>query len=160
MDNVFIIGVIIFSAFVLQTILGYLQIRNFNRIYQSIRSRGKVAIGRKSGKIRAGTIVFFGVNNDGQIFDAYLMQGVTVLSKFKKIDEYIGQNLHFIDKYHPLVQNENKLTQFAMENARDLFVLVDAGKYHEPETNGTMDRIKDTINVYKSKLLSKSNWRI
>lgn len=160
MDNILIVGLIMFCAFVLQTIFAYIQIRNFNKIYQNIRSRGKVAIGRKSGKVRAGTIVFFGINDDGQIFDAYLMQGVTVLSKFKQIDQYVGQNLHFIDKHHPLVQKENKLTQFAMENARDLFVLVDAGKYHEPETTGQVDRMMDMMNVYKSKLVSKLNGRI
>lgn len=160
MNNILILGMIVFCTFILQTIFGYLQIRNFNKIYQDIRSRGKVAIGRKSGKIRAGTIVFFGIDNDGQIFDAYLMQGVTVLSKFKKKDQYIGENLHFIDKYHPLVQQENKLTQFAMENARDLFVLVDAGQYHESETNSTVGTVMNNLNNYKLKILSKLNWRV
>lgn len=47
-----------------------------------------------------------------------------------------------------------------MENARDLFVLVDAGKYHEPETTGQVDRMMDMMNVYKSKLVSKLNGRI
>ncbi|MBR2129950.1 MAG: hypothetical protein IJ931_03670 [Aerococcus sp.] len=73
MDNILIVGLIMFCRFVLQTIFGYIQIRNFNKIYQYIRDSGKVAIVRKSGKVRAGTIIFFGISDEDKIFEAYLM---------------------------------------------------------------------------------------
>ena len=34
------------------------------------------------------------------------MQGVTVLAKFKELPVYLGEDIHYIDKYHPKVQKQ------------------------------------------------------
>ncbi len=39
-----------------------------------------------------------------------------------------------MDHYHPLVQKENKLTQQAMENAREIYLRVELGNYQENTT--------------------------
>jgi hypothetical protein len=38
-----------------------------------------------------------------------------------------------MDHYHPLVQKENKLTQQAMENAREIYLRVELGNYQETQ---------------------------
>lgn len=90
-----------------------------------------MAIGRRSGKIKAGTIVMFAVDQKGIIIDARKMQGVTVLAKFRLLPQYIGTDIHYIDNYHPLVRTENKLVQQAMVNAREIYLRVELGNYQE-----------------------------
>ena len=151
--TVFIIFAV--SAYAFQILLGFQQIKHFNKNYQELRRKGKVAIGRRPGKVRSGTIVMFAIKDEGEILDARMMQGVTVLSKFKQLDDYVGQDIHFIDKYHPLVQKENKLTQFAMENAREIYLRVAVGDYTEEPAPSPFKQLAFNLNVSKNVLLSK-----
>ena len=59
------------------------------------------------------------MDSQGKILAARKMQGVTVLAKFHPLPQYVNEDIHYMDHYHPLVQKENKLTQQAMENARE-----------------------------------------
>ena len=155
MSFTFIFGIFAIGAFLFQTLLGFFQIKHFNNVYQELRSKGRVAIGRRSGKIKAGTIVFFAIDDDAKILDARLMQGVTVLSKFKRKDQYIGQDIHFIDHYHPLVQKENKLTQIAMEDAREIYLRVEMGNYTETTPNSPLQNVSISLNLMKDKITTK-----
>lgn len=155
MSFTFIFGIFAIGAFLFQTLLGFFQIKHFNNVYQELRSKGRVAIGRRSGKIKAGTIVFFAIDDDAKILDARLMQGVTVLSKFKRKDQYIGQDIHFIDHYHPLVQKENKLTQIAMEDAREIYLRVEMGNYTETTPNSPLQNVSISLNLVKDKITTK-----
>lgn len=155
MSFVYIFGAFAIAAFIFQTILGYFQIKHFNTIYQELRRKGKVAIGRRSGKIRAGTIIFFAVDSNAKILDARLMQGVTIWSKFKMKEQYIGQDIHFIDHCHPLVQKENKLTQLAMENAREIYLRVEIGNYTEEKPNSLLQNVSTSLNIMKHKVSTK-----
>ncbi|MBY6268567.1 transcriptional regulator GutM, partial [Parageobacillus thermoglucosidasius] len=89
----FIVMLFMAAAFMIQLALGYFQIRNFTKTYIELRRKGKVAIGRRPGKFRAGTIVLFAVNNKGDILDAKKMQGVTVFAKFKKLKGFENKNI-------------------------------------------------------------------
>ena len=65
-----------------------------------------VAIGRKSGRIKSGTIVMFMVDENGRVLKASKMQGVTILARFQNMDDYVGEDIHYFDKYNPLVRKE------------------------------------------------------
>lgn len=65
-----IIMLLIAGAFVIQMGLGFLQIKYFTKGYTELRRMGKVAIGKKPGRIKAGTIVLFAINNNGRILAA------------------------------------------------------------------------------------------
>lgn len=151
--TVFIIFAV--SAYALQIVLGFFQIKHFTAVYQELRRKGKVAIGRRPGKIRSGTIVMFAIENEGEILDARVMQGVTVLSKFKSFEQYVGTDIHYIDKYHPLVQKENKLTQFAMENAREIYLRVAVGDYKEEPAPSPFQQLAFNLNMSKNLLINK-----
>lgn len=121
MDKIVIFGIIVILAYVVQIILGMKQLKHFNKVYAELRKKGRVAIGRRSGKIKSGTIVMFAIDKEGLVLDARKMQGVTVAAHFKQMPNFIGQDIHYFDTYNPLVRNENKLVQIAIEDARELW---------------------------------------
>ena len=131
MDSIYILGAVVIVAYILQIIFGLKQLKHFNTTYSELRKKGRVAIGRRSGKIKAGTIVMFAVDRKGMILDAKRMQGVTVVARFKSMPSYIGQDIHYLDTYNPVVRKENKLLQIAIEDARELFLRIEAGNYKD-----------------------------
>ena len=131
MDSIYILGAVVIVAYILQIIFGLKQLKHFNTTYSELRKKGRVAIGRRSGKIKAGTIVMFAVDKKGMILDAKRMQGVTVVARFKSMPSYIGQDIHYLDTYNPVVRKENKLLQIAIEDARELFLRIEAGNYKD-----------------------------
>ncbi len=131
MDSIYILGAVVIVAYILQIIFGMKQLKHFNTTYSELRKKGRVAIGRRSGKIKAGTIVMFAVDKSGKVLDARRMQGVTVAARFKTMPDYIGQDIHYFDTYNPLIRKENKLLQIAIEDAREVFLRTEAGNYED-----------------------------
>ncbi|NRD76870.1 transcriptional regulator GutM [Bacillus sp. BRMEA1] len=91
--QVFIIIILIAGAFIVQAGLGFLQIQHFSKAYAELRRIGKVAIGKKPGRIRAGTIVMFAVTDSGRILKAKKLQGVTVMAQVKDLNGFENKNL-------------------------------------------------------------------
>ena len=131
MDSIYILGAVVILAYILQIIFGLKQLKHFNTNYSALRKKGRVAIGRRAGKIKAGTIVMFAVDQSGKVLDARRMQGVTVAARFKTMPDYIGQDIHYFDTYNPLIRKENKLLQIAIEDAREVFLRTEAGNYED-----------------------------
>jgi glucitol operon activator protein len=118
------------AAFMIQLALGYFQIRNFAKTYIELRRKGKVAIGRRPGKFRAGTIVLFAVNNKGDILDAKKMQGVTVFAKFKRLKGFENKNILSINDND--LNNFNKLVRIAVKDAiHNYKVIMNGGEIPE-----------------------------
>lgn len=131
MDSIYILGAIVIVAYILQIVFGLKQLKHFNTTYSELRKKGRVAIGRRAGKIKAGTIVMFAVDKSGKVLDARRMQGVTVAARFKTMPDYIGRDIHYFDTYNPLIRKENKLLQIAIEDAREVFLRTEAGNYED-----------------------------
>lgn len=131
MGNMYILGAVVIVAYIFQIIFGLCQIKHFNQTYSEMKKIGRVAIGRRSGRIKAGTIVLFAVDKKRRILDARRMQGITVAARFKQMSDYVGQDIHYLDSDHPLVRKENKLLQIAIEDAREVFVQFETGNYRE-----------------------------
>lgn len=108
MNSLIIFAVFIMAAYIFQMFLGWQQLKDFNKTYTMLRRLGRVAIGRKSGRIKSGTIVMFAVDENGRVLKASKMQGVTILARFQNMDDYVGEDIHYFDKYNPLVRKENK----------------------------------------------------
>ncbi|EHJ53074.1 transcriptional regulator GutM [Streptococcus macacae] len=126
MHFMIIFGLFILIAYGLQIFLGLQQIKHFNKIYGQLRRKGRVAIGRRSGKLRAGVIVMFAIDQKGKVLDAKKMQGVTVTARFKDMLDYIGEDIHYFDGYNPLIRKEDKLLRIAVEDARSVFLKTEA----------------------------------
>lgn len=89
MNSVIILGLFITLAYMVQILLGLKQIKHFNQVYTELRKKGRVAIGRRSGKLKAGTIVMFAIDKQGIVLEAKKMQGVTIVAHFKDMKDYI-----------------------------------------------------------------------
>ena len=159
MSFIYLFAGMALAAFLCQSLFGYYQIKHFNHVYQVLRQKGKVAIGRRAGKIQAGTIVMFAIDDTGKILDAHLMQGISVIARFKTLPDYIGEDLNFIDRYHPLVQKENKLTQLAMENAREIYLRVEMGNYEEEPSLSPLQKLSQGLSQVTTKIENKIKGR-
>ena len=62
--------IVIGISFLLQGLMSFMQMKNFSDEFIKLRRKGKVACGRKSGGLRAGAIVMFGIDDDGIITEA------------------------------------------------------------------------------------------
>ncbi|CAM3415201.1 transcriptional regulator GutM [Streptococcus pluranimalium] len=153
MSPIVFLAMIIVMAYTLQIFLGFKQIKYFNSVYTELRRKGRVAIGRRSGKFKSGTIVMFAIDSKGKISAAKKIQGVTIGARFKDMPQYIKHDLHYLDHYNPLVRQENKLTQIAIEDARDVFLTIEAGTYQEvPKSIPMIDwslQIKSLLSRFK-----------
>lgn len=152
MDKIVIFGIIVILAYVVQIILAMKQLKHFNKVYAELRKKGRVAIGRRSGKIKSGTIVMFAIDKEGLVLDARKMQGVTVAAYFKQMPNFIGQDIHYFDTYNPLVRNENKLVQIAIEDARELFLRMEAGSYQDVSKYGSAFDLDFYLKSLKNRL--------
>jgi len=95
------------------------------------------------------------VDSQGKILAARKMQGVTVLAKFHPLPQYVNEDIHYMDHYHPLVQKENKLTQQAMENAREIYLRVELGNYQETQPLTPLNGAKIQWQLWKNKVQTK-----
>lgn len=133
-----IIMVFIAGAFFVQTIFGYFQIKHFSNAYVELRRLGKVAIGRRPGKFRSGTIVLFAVTNSGKILSAKKMQGVTVLAKVKDLNGFADKNIKTLN------ENDfsfcNKLLKLAILDAVNNYKIIMGGG-EIPEKNSLYKRM-------------------
>lgn len=147
-----LVGLFMLGAYILQTIFSLKQIKHFNQIYSQLRQQGKVAIGRRPGKIQSGTIFMVAVDNQGKILDAMVMQGVTVLAKFKERPKYINELITDLTLHHPIVANENKLIRQAILDARDLYIKVQNNDYHEKMPLSPFSMLKVQATGYSQQL--------
>lgn len=73
MSFIYVFGALFLTAYLVQVAMGMKQIKHFNQNYQELRQLGKVAIGRRAGKLKAGTIILFAVDPQGKILAARKM---------------------------------------------------------------------------------------
>ena len=133
MSSVAVLIVLGILGTVINFLLGFMQIKNFNINYIEMRKKGKVAIGRKRGYIQVGSIVMFLIDNDGIIVDCRKMQGVTVFARVKKFAGLEGKNLSNITKED--LSNYNKYTRAAVLDAvKNYNVFKGGGEIEEKDT--------------------------
>ncbi|HLS08306.1 transcriptional regulator GutM [Lentibacillus sp.] len=120
----------IMVAWILQTLLGSTQIKNFNKHYNELRSQGKVSIGRSKGIFRSGVVLLMSLDNKRRIRTAKKMQGVTILARFKDYSILEGQDLLYIDK---VVYNKmDRFSKKAFDEAVEVYKKVSKGEEIPP----------------------------
>ncbi|TDL92574.1 transcriptional regulator [Vibrio vulnificus] len=117
--------ILIGFSWLLQSIFGFLQIKHFNKRYAELRKLGRVAIGKRTGFLKAGTVVMFAIDRKNNILKASKMQGVTVLSRVRNLKGFEGKNLlHLCEEDFNKV---NKLTKLAIEDALNSYHIISKG---------------------------------
>lgn len=90
MDKIFVIA---FGLLILQGVLSFNQIKNYQIRIKELKKKGLVGIGREKGLLRAGNITILVCNKQGKIITAEKMEGITVFSRFWEIDSLKGMTL-------------------------------------------------------------------
>ncbi len=87
MEKLFILA---FTFYVLQMILTYFQLKNFQQNIAELKKIGIIGIGSKKRKLSAGTITILVSNEFGEIIEGRIMQGFSILARFRKLNEVDG----------------------------------------------------------------------
>ena len=90
--------IVIGISFLLQGLMSFMQMKNFSDEFIKLRRKGKVSCGRKSGGLRAGAIVRFGIDDDGIITEARKLEGVTAFAKVKPMEGFEGRYIGSLTK--------------------------------------------------------------
>ncbi|WP_436966018.1 transcriptional regulator GutM [Staphylococcus shinii] len=147
--------VILAVGFVIQYLLGWLQIKNFTKHYTELRENGRVAIGRRPAIFKSGTLVLLQINKRNEIEDVRYMQGVTVFSKFKKLKGLEGYKIHKL-RDTDLIKY-NKLLIKAILDAQHTFNVIKSGGEIEKIPSPMIKAVKKINRMFK-KEGSKSTW--
>ncbi|MGO3727292.1 MAG: transcriptional regulator GutM [Enterococcus viikkiensis] len=153
--NILFLGIIAIVAYIVQTWLGLKQIKNFNKVYARLRRKGKVAIGRRSGKLTSGTILMFSVNQMDLIDEAEMMQGTTILARFKSKEQFVGLNIRELDASHPVFKKENRLTRQAALNAKKIYLEVEKGNYQDTKPVSPVMNVGIHLSILKQSIQTK-----
>lgn len=78
------------GLWILQGILGFYQMRHFNKHFKILRQQGRVAIGRAKGRFAAGVVVLFCLNGQGRIVKAERMAGVSIFARLSPFTLFDG----------------------------------------------------------------------
>jgi DNA-binding transcriptional regulator of glucitol operon len=124
-DLIWFVLILVGFSWLLQSILGFLQIKHFNKKYTELRKLGRVAIGKKTGLIKAGTVVMFAIDRKNNILRASKMQGTTVLSRVRNLNGFEGKN--FLNLGEEDLYRVNKLTRLAIEDALNSYHILAKG---------------------------------
>lgn len=152
--NIFFLAAIAIMAYILQIFLGMKQIKDFNAVYIRMKRKGKVAIGRRPGKIASGTILLLGVTADGIIQEAEMMQGTSILARFKARPQFVGIDIHELLEA-PMLARENKLTRQAAANAQKIYLEVERGNHIEDRPLSPVFQIGTQLSLMKHSIQNK-----
>lgn len=85
--------IVAFLFYVLQMILTYFQVKNFRSNIAELRKKGIIGIGSKKRKLSAGNIVILVSNEFGEIIEGRMMQGFSIIARFKSLKDVDGFNI-------------------------------------------------------------------
>ncbi|GAA1394851.1 transcriptional regulator GutM [Luteococcus peritonei] len=125
-------------VYALQTALALRQATNYTRHYGAMRRKGRVAIGKQKNLVANGAIVMFLLDADDVVVEAVRLSGVTVFSRFRAFDTFVGQRIVDIDAHSH--RELNKSLRAAVANARDNFLFVSEGRI-PPEPPGPVTQL-------------------
>lgn len=120
-------------AFLVQAVLGFFQIRHFVKVYRMMCSNGKVLIGKKPKRLQRGTIMLMNINNDGEISNCKLMNGVTVFARFKSVKSLDGKTIDLLASSHDDLMKYNPLVRGCILNAYRNYVNYKTGKLSQSD---------------------------
>ena len=93
----------LFLLFVVQVIGTHLQVKEYKRAVRELHKRGNVGIGSRRRKLGPSNIVVIACNSDGEILEGRMMQGMTILSRFRPIEGIAGRTIYELrDEYTAL----------------------------------------------------------
>lgn len=108
------------GMWILQGLLGFWQLRHFNQRFNLLRKEGRVVVGKSKGRIMAGAVLMFCLDQDCNIIKGEKMEGISIFSRMKPFNSLNNLNLLEIeeDKLSGLGRPTSKAIMNAIENYR------------------------------------------
>lgn len=128
MEVIILLGVLMVPAYLLQTFFGFKQMQSFSREFKRMRGKGRVAIGRKSGYIGSGVIIFLLLDDQGFIQEGKKLQGTSVIARFKNFSNFVGDHITDIPNKLSKIEKEIGNVKKASLDAYTNYQLVSEGK--------------------------------
>jgi DNA-binding transcriptional regulator of glucitol operon len=82
----------------LQLFLGLWQMKRFNVSFKELRKKGRVVIGKKKGRFRAGVVVLLCIDENAKIISGRKMQGMTIFAAPREFSDLDGKMLEEISE--------------------------------------------------------------
>ncbi|WP_158734878.1 transcriptional regulator GutM [Alteribacillus sp. YIM 98480] len=142
---------IVAIIFILQCILGFWQVKNFNLHYAELRKHGKVAIGRSKGLIRTGVVLLISIDNNTRIKQVRKMQGVTVFARFKNMKSLEGS--HLLKPDNKALNQMDRFTKKAYEDAQHVYRIIQAGG-EVPKPKSPLEKLFSVMQKKKGEVSS------
>lgn len=134
--SVLFVSILVGIVFLLQSIFGFLQVKNFTNTFKRMNQKGKVLIGKNPKKVHAGTILLLNIDDQARILDSEIMKGVSVLARFKEFNSLKGKSLPELAASYDQLHQYDKLTRQCILNAYGNYVNFKTGKLSaEDETD-------------------------
>lgn len=127
------IFIVIAGAFLLQTILGFEQLRDFSRTYHELNQNGKVLVGKNPKRVRAGTLLLLNIDEEANIYQARIMKGVTIFARFKEYEALENKSLPLLASSYEEMSKFDRLEQECILNAYRNYVNYKNGKLSESD---------------------------
>ncbi len=131
--------------FILQSVLGYGQLKDFNQNYNDMRSQHKVSIGRSKGLVTTGVVLLMRIDKKARIIETRKMQGTTVFARFKSFEKLNGKHLLEIDE--ETLGQVDRFTKKAINDAQQTYRIVQAGG-EPPKPASPVEKL---LNLFKKK---------
>ncbi|MCR1972676.1 transcriptional regulator GutM [Clostridium sporogenes] len=108
------IVIVIGLAWLLQTALGFLQFKDFNKNFKELREKGRVVIGKNRGRVKRGSVILIAIDDNCSIIESRIMKGITILARFKTMEILNNQNFHSINPN--ILKNLDQQTTLAIQD--------------------------------------------
>ncbi|AOH46343.1 transcriptional regulator [Propionibacterium sp. NM47_B9-13] len=106
------------------TALATQQMKQFSASYSTLRSRGKVAIGKQKNAFTSGSIVILLIDEEGIIQDGRKITGITVFSSFHQFTDLNGMTLANVN---PATIRGARSFRNAVGNAKNNYLTIISG---------------------------------
>ena len=128
--NFWVLIVCFGTAFILQYVLTFIQMKSFTAHYSKLRRKGRVAIGKVKGGFNAGAIAMFSIDKDGIILEGSYMQGITVFARLKELKGFEGKDVGILTK-EDCKNLAKPLTKAVLEASSNYKVIMGGGEVVE-----------------------------
>ena len=149
-------SILLGSVFFLQSILGFLQVKNFVKVFRKMCKNGKVLIGKNPKKFKAGTLLLLNIDEHANIIHAQIMSGVTIFARFKKLTAIEGKSLPILASNYDELNKYNKLTKECILNAYRNFINFKTGKMSREDLDTSTNLLSlPVFSLWKNVLTNK-----
>ena len=147
--------IVVGIAFLLQGLLGFLQMKHLTNEFLKLRRKGKVAFGRKSGGFRAGAVVMFLIDEDGIVREGKKLEGTTAFARVKPLEGFEGRYIGSLTQADGPDRHKNLCK--AIEDAALTYRKYTAGELvEETSAPGPLQRAESAISGLLDKTRKKA----